>query len=97
MQCDGRVHCRGRGRERRVCVQLSTLTDRFFLQACLLQCRLFLCGVTQLPRFRVFMFQWSFRCIGTCVLVVLEMRTLNIFLESDVACDQAAPVFILKS
>ena len=58
---------------------------------------MFLCGVTKLSRFRVFTFQCSFRCIGTCVLVVLEIRTLNIFFGSEVTCYQAAPVFIFSS
>ena len=33
--------------------------------------------VTQVSRFRVFMFQCSIRCIDTCVLAVLDMRNVE--------------------
>ena len=37
--------------------------------------------VTQVSRFRVFMFQCSIRCIDTCVLVVLDMRNIEHLLQ----------------
>ena len=37
--------------------------------------------VTQVSRFRVFMFQCSIRCIDTCVLVVLDMRNVEHLLQ----------------
>ena len=37
--------------------------------------------VPQVSRVRVFMFQCSVRCIDTCVLVVLDMRNVEHFLQ----------------
>ena len=37
--------------------------------------------VTRVSRFRVLMFQCSTRCIDTCVLVVLDMRNVEHFLQ----------------
>ena len=37
--------------------------------------------VTQVSRFRVFMFQCSIRCSDTCVLVVLDMRNVEHLLQ----------------